>query len=93
MESYNNATLVYHDKRISFGEKEYKRRTYLSVLDWNENLDRDYTSVSEWEDAKAPRTGRKNLKPKSFTFVGQIWAEILNRLYQRSNSIDTESTN
>ena len=36
-ESYNNATLVYHDKRISFGEKEYKRRTYLSVLDWNEN--------------------------------------------------------
>ena len=95
VESYNNATLVYHDKRISFGEKEYKRRTYLSVLDWNENVDRDYTSVSEWEDAKAPRrkTGRKNLKPKSFTFVGQIWAEILNRLYQRSNSIDTESTN
>ena len=36
-ESYNNATLVYHDERINFGEKEYKRRTYLSVLDWNEN--------------------------------------------------------
>ena len=85
VESYNNATLVYHDKRISFGEKEYKRRTCLSVLDWNENVDRDYTSVSEWEDAKAPRrkSGHKNLRPKTYNFVEKIWSGILNRLYKQ----------
>ena len=26
VESFNTATLIYHDKRITFGEKEYKRR-------------------------------------------------------------------
>lgn len=83
VESFNNATLVYHDKRISFGEKEYKRRTNLSVLDWNENVDREFTSISEWEDLTSPRrkVGKKNLKPKTFKFIRKIWDQVLNRLY------------
>lgn len=52
VESFNNSTLIYHDKRITFGEKEYKRRTHLSIIDWNENVDRDYTSVVLYEDVK-----------------------------------------
>ena len=54
MESFNNATLIYHDKRITFGEKEYKRRTNLSICDWNENVDRDCTSIVLFEDVKIP---------------------------------------
>ena len=31
VESFNNATLIYHEKHITFGEKEYKCRTNLSI--------------------------------------------------------------
>ena len=83
VESFNNATLIYHDKRITFGEKEYKRRTNLSICDWNENVDRDCTSVILFEEAKNPRrrSGHKNLKPKTYNFVKQIWEKVMARFY------------
>ena len=83
VESFNNATLIYHDKRITFGEKEYKRRTNLSICDWNENVDRDFTSVVLFEDAKNPRrrSGHKNLKPKTYTFVKRIWEKVIDQFY------------
>ena len=63
VESFNNVILLYQDKRIKFGDKEYKRRTNLAVLDWNENVDRDFTSITYYEDARRPRcrSGSKNL--------------------------------
>ena len=83
MESYNNSTLIYHDKRITFGEKEYKRRTHLSIIDWNENVDRDYTSVVLYEDVKNPRrrVGHKNLKPQSYNYYNVIWNKIMDKFY------------
>ncbi|MES9884387.1 MAG: hypothetical protein ABW185_26365 [Sedimenticola sp.] len=70
VESFNNACLIYHDKRISFGTPEYLRRTNMAILDWNENVDREYTSISMWEDPRNPRrqSGKKNLKPKTYNF-------------------------
>ena len=83
VESFNNATLIYHDKRTTFGEKEYKRRTHLSICDWNQNVDRDFTSVVLFEDAKNPRrrSGHKNLKPKTYTFVKRIWEKVIDKFY------------
>ena len=83
VESFNNATLIYHDKRITFGEKEYKRRTYLSICDWNENVDRECTSVVLFEDVKNPRrrVGHKNLKPKTYSFVSKIWNNVISQCY------------
>lgn len=84
VESFNNACLVYHDKRISFRTQEYTRRTNMAVLDWNENVDRDYTSISMWEDPRKPRrqTGKKNLKAKTFNFKTIIWNKVMDRMYQ-----------
>ena len=84
MESFNNSCLVYHDKRITFGEKEYRRRTHMSVLYWNENVDRDCTSVVMWEDVKNPprRSGHKNLKSKTVKFVSDLWSKVMDHFYQ-----------
>ena len=83
VESFNNATLIYHVKRITFGEKEYKRRTNLSICDWNENVDRDCTSIVLFEDVKNPRrrVGHKNLKPKTYAFVNKIWNNVITQVY------------
>ena len=35
VESFNNALLQYHDKRINFSREVYQLRTNLAVLDWN----------------------------------------------------------
>lgn len=83
VESYNNACLIYHDKRICFGKREYKRRSDMAILDWNENVDRDFSSVTLVEDVRNPRrqTGKKVLKPKTNKFVKFLWIKIMDILY------------
>ena len=83
VESYNNATLIYHDKRIVFGTAEYRRRSSMSIIEWNENVDRDYTSVTFRESAIANRRcqGQKNLKPKTTEFFTRIWEAVLQCYY------------
>lgn len=39
VEFFNNVFFVYYDKRIKFGDEEYKWRLNMVVLDWNENVD------------------------------------------------------
>ena len=83
VESFNNACLVYHDKRIVFTEKEYRRRTAMSILDWNENIDRQYSSITYTEDARNPRRriGKKQLKPKTGNFCVYIFNKVLDIIY------------
>ena len=52
----------------------------MAVLDWNENDDRDYTSISNYEDARRPRcrSGHKNLVPKTNKFSKKLWDKVVN---------------
>ena len=45
VESFNNAVLQYHDKRINFSDSTYLFRTQLGIIDWNENVGRPATST------------------------------------------------
>ena len=51
VESFNNVMNVFHDKRTAFSDQTYNVRAQLTVLDWNENADRVYTSISEARDS------------------------------------------
>lgn len=83
VESFNNALLIYHDKRIVFSAMEYKRRTLLASLDWNEHIDREPTSISAWEDPRYIRrkTGKKNLPAKEYKFSDEIWEHFIAKFY------------
>ena len=48
---------------IVFSPVEYKQRTFLATLGWNERIDREPTSISEWEDPRFTR--RKNGEKES----------------------------
>ena len=43
--SFHNVVNVYHDKRVSFSDEQYKARADFAVCHWNENVDREFTSV------------------------------------------------
>ncbi len=45
VESFNNVLNVYHDKHIAFDNPHYKMQTNLTILHWNENVNREFTSV------------------------------------------------
>ena len=45
VESFNNTMNMFHDKRIYYGDLEYKARSYMAGLYWNENSGREHTSV------------------------------------------------
>ncbi|XP_035668841.1 uncharacterized protein LOC118411087 [Branchiostoma floridae] len=83
VESFNNSLLQYHDKRIVFGNSQYTMRSHLAILDWNEHVDRDYTSIIRRQSAKNPRAveGHKVLKPKTNSFKSTIWDRFMARIF------------
>ena len=75
VESFNNTCLIYLDKRVHFGHQMFELRAALSVLDWNEHVDRPYTSIHHSIRANRPRQhrGQKVYKKKTNNFVDNIW--------------------
>ena len=63
VESFNNTLNVYQDKTIAFGIEQYKVRSFLGTLHWNETVSSEYTSISLKADPKAHRRliGKKEL--------------------------------
>jgi hypothetical protein len=87
VESFNNVVLLYLDKRIHYRDLTYEMRRNLAVLDWNEHVSRDHTSVwHAWTDGYEKRgTEKKKYKPKSFCYVEQIWQALLSALSLSDN--------
>lgn len=54
-ESFNHDMNIYTDKRTSFSNQEYNARSNLAVLQWNENMNREHTSVWTLRDQRDPR--------------------------------------
>jgi hypothetical protein len=52
VESFNNVINVYQNKRIAFRDEQYNTRNNLAVCHWNENVDREHTSVSNPQNAR-----------------------------------------
>ncbi|CAC5384549.1 unnamed protein product [Mytilus coruscus] len=50
--------LLLGDKRIAFSDKQYNARSNLAVCQWNENVDRDFTSISNPRNPRTPRSVR-----------------------------------
>ncbi|VDI45471.1 Hypothetical predicted protein [Mytilus galloprovincialis] len=83
VESFNNVINIYQDRRIAFGDKQYNARSNLAVCQWNENVDRDYTSIS---NPRNPRTPRSVRGKKTFKFRGNIWKTFVNVVYSRKRT-------
>ena len=79
VESFNNAILVYTDKRVHFGKTVYLMRINLAIMDWNENVDREVSSLRNYVRARNPnsQTPTRILKPKTYRFVEQIWQSFV----------------
>ncbi|CAG2239511.1 unnamed protein product [Mytilus edulis] len=87
VESFNNVTNIYQNKRIVFGDSQYNARANLSVLHWNENVDRDFTSVSNNQNHRMPRSkkGKKNYKRATYKFRDNIWSRFMKSIYSKRN--------
>lgn len=73
VESFNNTLNVFQDKRIAFGDQNYRLRTLLAVCHWNENI------------SSRTRTERSDSRGRVFYELGKathqyrekIWAAFL----------------
>ncbi|XP_064401110.1 uncharacterized protein LOC135347149 [Halichondria panicea] len=85
VESFNHQLLTYLPKCIHFSTETFIMRMNLAVLDWNENVNRSYTSMSKVSDLRRPdrRTAMKALVKKGFKFVALLWA-----MYVEQNKAD-----
>lgn len=75
VESFNNVCLLYLDKRIHYGDHMYELRSNLAVLDWNEHVDRPFTSINRSRNVHHLRqhSGKKVYQRKTYRFVQDIW--------------------
>ena len=56
MKSFNNVMNRFQDKRNFFGDDQYYMRSNLAVCHWNENIDREHTSLYNSNNLNAPET-------------------------------------
>lgn len=86
VESFNNVVNVYQDKRISFSDAQYNARTNLAVCHWNENVEREFTSI--WKpNHRMSRSvkGKKNYKKCTFIFRENIWKRYVKSAFRKRN--------
>lgn len=85
VESFNHQLLIYLPKRIHFSTKVFDMRMSLALLDWNENVNRPYTSQSKVHDLRRPdRHGEMKVHvDKTFHFVDMLW-----EMYIAHNTVD-----
>ncbi|CAC5378964.1 unnamed protein product [Mytilus coruscus] len=95
VESFNNVINIYQNKRISFGDLQYNARNNLAVCHWNENVDREYTSVSHLNDHRRPRCkkGKKNYKKAMYKFKDKIWSRYINNIYKKKKQNKRKGNN
>ena len=80
VESFNNSCLIYLDKRIHYKNTMYELRRDLCVLDWNEHVDRQYTSVYQRiRPDHMGKSGKKKYKKKheTLSFIWNLWLETI----------------
>ena len=75
---------IFHDKRIVFSDDQYLARSELAVCHWNENANRDFTSV--WKpqsNPRAPRSqkGKKIMKPCTYLYRKKIWERHMKSVF------------
>ena len=85
VESFNNVLNIYQDKRIAFGDKQYNARANLAVCQWNENVDRPFTSVWNPQNNRRPRSrlGKKNYKARTFKYRTNIWDRYIKSIFRK----------
>jgi hypothetical protein len=90
VESFNHALLTYLPKRIHFDSEVFRMRMNLACMDWNENVDRAYTSTKFTIDLRRPdrRTLMKVLVKNSYSFVDDIWELFLQNHCQSLSPFD-----
>jgi len=72
--------LIYVAKRIHFGDDIYNMRVELAVLDWNENVHREASSLQMYQHARHPNrlAETRVLVVKTFKFRETIWKYFFN---------------
>ena len=69
VESFNNSMLIFQDKRISFTSAEYLSRNKLSVIHWNDNVDR--TKTSEFDCNKTVS------RAQNYGYQSRLWKTFM----------------
>ncbi|KAJ8322416.1 hypothetical protein KUTeg_000025 [Tegillarca granosa] len=83
VESFNNVMNIFQDKRVAFGDEQYRFREQLACCHWNENVDRKYTSVWIPNNPNAPRNqkGKKVYAKCTYEYRLNVWNHLVDRLY------------
>lgn len=84
VESFNNTMNQFHDKRIAYGKEEYRTRSEMSVLYWNENVGREHTSMYQPKKANSQgqrKRQKKNLKSPTHKYRDNVWRRYISSVY------------
>ncbi|CAH3153238.1 unnamed protein product, partial [Pocillopora meandrina] len=80
IESLHSVMLIYAAKRIHHGDDTYNMCMELAILDWNENVNREASSLQMYQHTRHPNclAEIRVLTSKTFNFRGTIWSTFFN---------------
>ena len=82
---------IFHNKRISFGTKQYGLCFDLALSHWNENVDRPYTSVWFPKHKTRIQRGKRNLVPCTINYVVDKWSSLISNAMNWIHSLQIVS--
>ncbi|XP_074611041.1 uncharacterized protein LOC141865606 [Acropora palmata] len=83
IESLHLVMLIYTPKRIHFSRADtYEMRIQLAILDWNENLLREASSLQFYQTSRQPDriAPHRVLTEKTYKFKEEIWEKFFSAL-------------
>nr|XP_058955495.1 uncharacterized protein LOC131782778 isoform X4 [Pocillopora verrucosa]XP_058972477.1 uncharacterized protein LOC131798834 isoform X2 [Pocillopora verrucosa]XP_058973361.1 uncharacterized protein LOC131799682 isoform X2 [Pocillopora verrucosa] len=80
IESLHSVMLIYAAKRIHYGDDTYNMCMELAILDWNENVNREASSLQMYQHTRHPNrlAETRVLTSKTFNFRETIWSTFFN---------------
>nr|XP_058943697.1 uncharacterized protein LOC131771852 [Pocillopora verrucosa] len=80
IESLYSVMLIYAAKRIHHGDDTYNMCMELAILDWNENVNREASSLQMYQHTRHPNrlAETRVLTSKTFNFRETIWSTFFN---------------
>ncbi|KAH3865004.1 hypothetical protein DPMN_028038, partial [Dreissena polymorpha] len=77
---------IFQDKRIAFSDIQYNMKSQIAVLHWNENVDREFTSIWNPRTNRAPRqTKEKNYKAMRSKYRKNIWNLYMRSMFEKAS--------
>ncbi len=85
LESLFNTLNIWRDKRIFFSSSQYRIRSNLAFMYWNENASREIAGIWQRSDVDGNKLGKakKWFTVSTYLFAHELWSTVIAKVLEK----------